>query len=375
MRRNVNETFVIFMLPKLNVQIRPPSFGHDFPAFTFRGRHSHKVLVYSPGMVCASGSPLGVIWPSGAVGNVWRQLRPWPLNERHNGHPVGRGQGFKQRPGPPHSKEPPGPKCQQCWGWKSLLCAHISTYKCACTHKHTYTPAFLYTSGRHTTHFIFSFSLNRGDCSVSAQTLPSCRISCCINGHLYSKIFCTDSSKLQNILLYKWPFICSASCWETFRLFPASTNNTVVIILLHLLIFGCPGFGCSAWGEWGLLVAPVVQPGLQAVTARFSSYSAWSQQLGLVGSWTWAQRLWCMGLVAPLLVGSSGTWIEPVSPALAGGFLSAVPPGSPVRLWFSFTDARVRVLSACYSLWVGKPDHTALGCKTLLCAVLSVHAQ
>ena len=211
MRRNVNETFVIFMLPKLNVQIRPPSFGHDFPAFTFRGRHSHRVLVYSPGMVCASGSPLGVIWPSGAVGNVWRQLQPWPLNERHNGHPVGRGQGFKQRPGPPHSKEPPGPKCQQCWGWKSLLCAHISTYKCACTHKHTYTPAFLYTSGRHTTHFIFSFSLNRGDCSISTQTLPSCRISCCINDHLFAQPPVEkhlDCFQLPQTIL-SWLFYCT----------------------------------------------------------------------------------------------------------------------------------------------------------------------
>ena len=241
MRRNVNETFIVFMLPKLNAQIRPPSFGHDFPAFTFRARHSLRVLEYSPEMLCASGSPLGVLWPSGAVGNVWRQLRPWPLNERHNGHPVGRGQGFKQRPGPPHSKEPPGPKCQQCWGWISLLCAHVSTYKCACTNTRTHPLSYIRVVDTPPTSLhLFLFT-------------EPWRLFC----------ICTDSSKLQNILLYKWPFICSASCWEAFRLFPASTNNTVVIILLHLLIFGCPGFGCSAWGEWGLLVAPIVQPRLR----------------------------------------------------------------------------------------------------------------
>ena len=82
--------------------------------------------------------------------------------------------------------------------------AHTNT----CTH----TP-FLYTSGRYTTHFnfIFSFSLNHGDCSVSAQI---------------------DPFKLQNILLYKWSFIYSVSYWETFRLFPASTNN-IAMILVH----------------------------------------------------------------------------------------------------------------------------------------------
>ena len=35
----------------------------------------------------------------------------------------------------------------------------------------------------------------------------------------------------------------------------------------------------------------------------------------------------CTGLVAPWHVGSSGTGIEPVSPALAGGFLTTGPPG------------------------------------------------
>ena len=36
-----------------------------------------------------------------------------------------------------------------------------------------------------------------------------------------------------------------------------------------------------------------------------------------------------MGLVAPRHVGSSWTGIEPVSPALAGGFSTPAPPGKP----------------------------------------------
>ena len=50
------------------------------------------------------------------------------------------------------------------------------------------------------------------------------------------------------------------------------------------------------------------------------------------------QELWCRGLVAPWHVGSSWTGIEPVSPALAGGFLTTGPPGSPVSFllfWFA----------------------------------------
>ena len=51
-----------------------------------------------------------------------------------------------------------------------------------------------------------------------------------------------------------------------------------------------------------------------------------------MGSRAQAQRLWCMGLVALWQVGSSGPGLEPVSPALAGGFLTTVPPGKSYAL-------------------------------------------
>ena len=41
----------------------------------------------------------------------------------------------------------------------------------------------------------------------------------------------------------------------------------------------------------------------------------------------WAQELWLTGLVAPWHVGSSQTRDQPVSPALAGRFLTTAPQG------------------------------------------------
>ena len=48
---------------------------------------------------------------------------------------------------------------------------------------------------------------------------------------------------------------------------------------------------------------------------------AWS-----VGSSAQAQQLWCPGFVALQHRGLPGAGIEPVSPALAGGFLTTGPP-------------------------------------------------
>ena len=53
------------------------------------------------------------------------------------------------------------------------------------------------------------------------------------------------------------------------------------------------------------------------------------QQLWLTGSRVQARQLWHTGLVAPRHSGSSGPGLEPVSPALAGRFLTTAPPGKP----------------------------------------------
>ena len=50
------------------------------------------------------------------------------------------------------------------------------------------------------------------------------------------------------------------------------------------------------------------------------------------GSRLQAQKLWCTGLVTPQHVGSTLTGIKPMSPVLAGGFLTTGPPGKLYQL-------------------------------------------
>ena len=76
---------------------------------------------------------------------------------------------------------------------------------------------------------------------------------------------------------------------------------------------------CGAWtSHWGGF------PGCRA------------QALGCVGVSSCgapAQELWLMGLVALSCVwGPPGPGMEPVSPALAGGFFTTEPPGKPLPL-------------------------------------------
>ena len=67
----------------------------------------------------------------------------------------------------------------------------------------------------------------------------------------------------------------------------------------------CSGFSCC---------------GAQALGER-------AQQLWLAGSRAQAQQLWRTGLVVPWHVGLPRPGIKPVSPALAGVFLTTAPPG------------------------------------------------
>ena len=53
----------------------------------------------------------------------------------------------------------------------------------------------------------------------------------------------------------------------------------------------------------------------------------WLLLLWLTGSRAQAQQLWRTGLVAPRHVDLPGPGLELVSPALAGVFLTTVPPG------------------------------------------------
>ena len=42
-----------------------------------------------------------------------------------------------------------------------------------------------------------------------------------------------------------------------------------------------------------------------SLVAEHGFYGTWAQHLQVVGSRTWAQELWCIGLAAPWHVGSS----------------------------------------------------------------------
>ena len=78
----------------------------------------------------------------------------------------------------------------------------------------------------------------------------------------------------------------------------------------RFFFFGCTGSLLllrlfSSDGEWG----PLSSCGVQA--SHCGGFSCGAQALECVGFFsfsTWAQQLWCIGLVAPLHVRSSGTW-------------------------------------------------------------------
>ena len=77
----------------------------------------------------------------------------------------------------------------------------------------------------------------------------------------------------------------------------------------------CHGFSCCrAWalGVWASVV----------VARRLSSCGSWALELRLSSCGSWAQLL-CSMWDLP------GPGLEPVSPALAGGFLTTAPPGKP----------------------------------------------
>ena len=133
------------------------------------------------------------------------------------------------------------------------------------------------------------------------------------------------------------------------RLFDDGHADHCDVIPHCSFFFGCAGSsllsglfsGCS---KQGLLSGCGVQAshcsgfscGARALgLAGFSSCGTKPLQLRLAGCRAQAQQLWCTGLLCgmwELLV--SG--IEFVSPALAGRFLSTVPPGKPPHCSFDF---------------------------------------
>ena len=96
----------------------------------------------------------------------------------------------------------------------------------------------------------------------------------------------------------------------------------------------------SSCGEWGPLFIVVRGPLIEvaSLVAEHGLYSAGSavvaHGLSSCGSWALEHRLSSCGARAQLL---HGMWdpprpgLEPMSPALAGGFPTTAPPGKPIH--------------------------------------------
>ena len=101
----------------------------------------------------------------------------------------------------------------------------------------------------------------------------------------------------------------------------------------------CGGFSCCGPRALVVQASVVAAHGLSSCGTRalrhagFSCCGTWAQQLWLAGSRALTQWLWRTALVAPWHVGQG---IEPLSPALAGGFLTTAPPGKSQELYFQF---------------------------------------
>ena len=134
---------------------------------------------------------------------------------------------------------------------------------------------------------------------------------------------------LRITLLVQGSYFCiqSSLCESFLVIFSSSvhTSSPIIALIIFFLIYF---FGLC----WVFVAAHGLS--LVAVSRGYSSLRCAGFSLPLL-LFLWStgsrapglQQLWCMGLVAPRHVGFSRTRIEPVSPALAGGFLTTVPPG------------------------------------------------
>ena len=117
--------------------------------------------------------------------------------------------------------------------------------------------------------------------------------------YLFIYFGCIGSSLLHACFLQLWPVGATLHCG-------AQASH-------------CSGFFCCGARALGTWASVVVACGL-------SSCVSWALEHRLSSCGTWAQLL-CGMWDLP------GPGIEPVSPALAGGFLTTVPPGKPPVLF------------------------------------------
>ena len=111
------------------------------------------------------------------------------------------------------------------------------------------------------------------------------------------------------------------------RSFPRFGNSQPVFLSVLIIYFCCARSPCcprafSSCGEQGLLLAAVHRL-LTAGASLGAEHRLWVHMF---------QQLGHAGLAALWHVASSWTGIEPMSPTLAGGFLTTTPPGKSSAL-------------------------------------------
>ena len=167
-----------------------------------------------------------------------------------------------------------------------------------------------------------------------ASIVLNCLLSLLSNVHLV---------KLKNIFIY----LCIL--------------KFIYFIYLFLAVLGlcCCARAFSGCSQQGLLFVEVcrlltaaaslvVEHGLQARGlqqlwhAGFSSCGTWAQQLWLSGSRVQPQQLWRMAWAQLLCVmwDLPGPGLEPMSPALEGGFLTTAPRGKPTQKYFMWCEVQ-----------------------------------
>ena len=141
------------------------------------------------------------------------------------------------------------------------------------------------------------------------------------------------------------------------------------IYFIYLFIFGCIGSLLLCAG-FSLVVASGGYSSLWSTGYRRAGFSS-------CGSRALEHRLSSCGAWAQLLHGMwdlPGPGLEPVSPALAGGFLTTAPPGKPPRLFLKviiITILHIRVYGMCPKLYSeNNPSLVCSYCHFLLMATI-----
>ena len=144
------------------------------------------------------------------------------------------------------------------------------------------------------------------------------------------------------------PFFFSPRGNHIFSFFIILSFKKKFIYLFNLFIFGCVGSSllrvCFLQLRWA---GATLRCGARALGARASVVGA--RGLSSCGFWALECRLSSCGARASLLRGVwelPGPGLEPLSPALVGGFLTTAPPGKPLSFFNIKISIYICILSS-----------------------------